>query len=54
VNPFDFEGFDFDELADAVIFVDDIIAWPEVLITLENRRVFEARGETRVGDSMAK
>jgi aromatic ring hydroxylase len=54
MNPFDFEGFDFDELADAVIFVDDIIPWSEVLIALENRRVFEARGEAGIGDPMAK
>ena len=49
MNAFGFDGLNADELADALEFVNDIIAWMKVFVRTEDRRVFEAGREAGRG-----
>ena len=42
-----FQGLDIEELANAVVFMDDIVSRAKVFIGTEDGRVFESGGEAR-------
>ena len=54
MDSFHFQGFNTKKLANAVIFVNDVIPGSQVFVTAQNLRVFKAGSETGVHRPMAE